>query len=255
MLNHSDLEKYDMPESKTVSAFVRDDYRNAEIFHRYGIDFCCGANRPLAEVCREKSLEVSEILGELDSIASGTIHAKAVDFGSWELGFLTRYIINVHHRYIQKALPVAIKFLEKFTRGHEKKYPYLPELVSIAKKLQMELDIHQQEEEAVIFPYILQIEHAAKNRESYAPLLVRTLKKPVENLMHSEHQALNFHLNTMRRLTNDYSFPENTCVTHKLAFQKLQEVDRDLTQHIFLETKILFPKAIQIEKQLLDFNG
>jgi iron-sulfur cluster repair protein YtfE (RIC family) len=41
---------------------------------------------------------------------------------------------------------------------------------------------HLEEEEKIIFPYIKQIAHAYENHEPYAALLVRTLRKPVENV-------------------------------------------------------------------------
>jgi len=35
-----------------------------------------------------------------------------------------------------------------------------------------------------------------------------------------------------------------------VALSKLKELDADLVQHIYLENEILFPKAIQVEKEL-----
>jgi regulator of cell morphogenesis and NO signaling len=103
----------------------------------------------------------------------------------------------------------------------------------------------------VIFPYIKQIYHAWRHRESYASLLVRTLRKPVEEVMQSEHETVGKQLNRMREITNHYSPPANACLTHKVTFSKLQELDNDLVQHIHLENNILFPKAIALEKELL----
>lgn len=32
------------PSTKTIGSFVADDYRTAEFFEKYGIDFCCGGS-------------------------------------------------------------------------------------------------------------------------------------------------------------------------------------------------------------------
>jgi regulator of cell morphogenesis and NO signaling len=119
------------------------------------------------------------------------------------------------------------------------------------QRLMKEIPPHMKKEEEVIFPYIKQIYHAWRHQESYASLLVRTLRKPVEEVMQSEHETVGKQLNRMREITNHYSPPANACLTHKVTYAKLQELDNDLVQHIHLENNILFPKAIALEKELL----
>jgi regulator of cell morphogenesis and NO signaling len=110
---------------------------------------------------------------------------------------------------------------------------------------------HLLQEEEIIFPYITQIAHAYHNKESYAGLLVRTLRKPVEKIMHHEHELVSKSLAEMRRLTNEYILPVGACVQHKVTFSKLLEIDNDLLQHMHLENDILFPRAIAMEQELL----
>lgn len=96
-----------------------------------------------------------------------------------------------------------------------------------------------------------QISHAYESKESYASLLVRTLRKPVEDLMHHEHDTLKKVLTRFRSLTNNYMAPDNACTSHRVAFSLLQELDDDIVQHLYLENEVLFPKAIAMEKELL----
>jgi regulator of cell morphogenesis and NO signaling len=114
-----------------------------------------------------------------------------------------------------------------------------------------EIPPHMKQEEEILFPYIRQIYHAWQHRESYARLLVRTLRKPVEEVMQKEHESTGASLHRMRELTNNYTAPPKACLTHKVTFAKLKELDADLVQHIHLENNILFPKAIAMEKELL----
>jgi regulator of cell morphogenesis and NO signaling len=103
----------------------------------------------------------------------------------------------------------------------------------------------------VIFPYIKQISHAYQSSEPYAALLVRTLRKPVEEMMHREHEQVMDYLRLSREITSNYVPPADACVTHRVCFSQLQELDNDLVQHVHLETDILFPKALAMEKELL----
>ena len=44
---------------KMVSEIVRDDYRTADVFKKYGINYCCGGNTTLEEACKLQNLEPS----------------------------------------------------------------------------------------------------------------------------------------------------------------------------------------------------
>jgi regulator of cell morphogenesis and NO signaling len=98
---------------------------------------------------------------------------------------------------------------------------------------------------------VRQIAHAYADKEPYAGLLVRTLRKPVEDMMKQEHDHIMESLVRMRQLSANYTPPESACVSHRLNFSLLRELDNDLAQHFYLENKILFPRAIAMEKELL----
>jgi regulator of cell morphogenesis and NO signaling len=69
--------------------------------------------------------------------------------------------------------------------------------------------------------------------------------------MQHEHESVSQALCKMRKLTSNYSFPHNASVSHQVVFLKLLELDNDLVQHMHLENDILFPRAIALEKELL----
>ena len=41
---------------KTVGQIVADNYRTAEVFKKYGIDFCCGGKKALDKACADKKV-------------------------------------------------------------------------------------------------------------------------------------------------------------------------------------------------------
>jgi regulator of cell morphogenesis and NO signaling len=157
----------------------------------------------------------------------------------------------VHHHYLKKQLPEMKTTLLNFAEEHRDKYTYLPQLEKTFLQFYKEILPHIQQEEETIFPYIRQITHAFQSRESYATLLVKTMRKPIEQLMNHEHEMVAGSLYKMRELTNDYSPPVRACTNHKVTFSSLKELDNDLVQHMHLENNILFPRAIEMEKILL----
>ena len=242
---------YEIGPSSFVSDIVTHDYRTADIFRKYDIDFCCGAKWPLDIACENKNLNTDDIIGELRKIVRQSASNAVLDFDSWDIDFLTDYILNVHHRYLKKALPETKEQTAKFLAGHRKKFPELEEIENIMDRFMKEMPPHMKQEEEIFFPYIKQIFHAYKHHESYARLLIRTLRKPLEEVMLKEHETTGSNLHRLRTITNDYSAPANSCITHKITFAKLKELDKDLVQHIHLESNILFPKAIKMEQELL----
>jgi len=237
--------------SSTVSEIVSMHYRTADVFRKHGIDFCCGGKLPLKMVCELRELDLEEFEKELESSMTTISIPASLKFEQWDIDFLTAYLVNIHHEFLKTALPVAAEYLDRFVEGHKKKFLYLEELQTVFHEMARDMMPHLQQEEEVIFPYIRQIAHAYNNKETYASLFVRTLKKPVENVMMHEHEIMNKVLSRVRKLTDHYTLPENACVNHKVTFQKLQEIDNDLVHHVYLENNILFPRAIAMEKELL----
>jgi regulator of cell morphogenesis and NO signaling len=245
------LNQYSINENSFISDIVTHDYRTADVFRRYGIEYCCGGKWTLEAVCMMKGIDLVQIKKELEQAIRNIQVSNFLRFDEWPVDFLSDYIVNVHHNYLKQTMPEVRKMLRSFVEEHVKKYPYLRELESAFLQLNREVFPHMNQEEEILFPYIKQIYHAYTSRESYASLLVRTLRKPVEEVMAKEHESAIKHLQKFRTLSGDYTPPVNACVSHKVTLAKLRELDNDLSQHIHLENNILFPKAIAIEKDLL----
>ena len=239
------------PELKTVRNFVNEDLRNAEVFFKHGIDFCCGANQSVQDACTQKGIEVVTVLNQLKQVQQTKLHSKSINFSDWDAEFMCSYIIHVHHQYLEKGLPLAVDLLKKFTVGHKSKFTYLPDLVILSERLQEELTLYLNEEQTFIFPYITKLARTWRRGEAYGPLLVRALKQPLSKFMDTQSALISKTLREIQHLCKDYEYASNACITHKVAFSKLKEVDLDIRQFFFLENDILFPRAIELEQLLL----
>jgi regulator of cell morphogenesis and NO signaling len=141
-----------------------------------------------------------------------------------------------------------------FVNNHKKQYPNLQDVLKVLSQLITHLTIHISHEEEIIFPYMKQIDNAYKRKESYGNLLVRTLRKPLIN-HEDEHLKIDEFFLKLRSLTNNYNFPADACTNHQVIYHKLEEFDDDMTQHKYLEDDILFPKAMNMEKELLHIQS
>ena len=68
--------------------------------------------------------------------------------------------------------------------------------------------------------------------------------------MDAEHEQVGGDFETIRTLTSNYQLPADACSSYTILFKKLEEYENDLHRHVHLESNILFPKAIQLEKEL-----
>jgi regulator of cell morphogenesis and NO signaling len=245
------LKDTNITDNSLVTDIVVQDYRTSSVFRKHGIDYCCGGRLPLQKACEIRGVDPELIKKELaDSLRNIQI-SNSIDFKNWSVDFLIDYLLNVHHSYLVNNFPDVIDTVERFVRAHSSKYPFLPELSETVFRLRDKVLPHLEQEEKIIFPYIKQVAHAYNSREPYAALLVRTLRKPVESLMNSDHEQIAKDLQHLRKLTNNYYPPNSACISHKVSLFKLKELDNDLVQHVHLEGNILFPRAIAMEKEML----
>ncbi|MES1218789.1 MAG: DUF542 domain-containing protein [Bacteroidota bacterium] len=244
------LQSIVIDKNSSVSDIVKQDHRTADVFRKYGIEYCCGGRWPIETACMIKGLEFDTIKKELE-IATRVRQLPMLPFDTWDVDFLTSYIVNIHHYYLKSTLPDTTTLVKHFADEHIKKYSFMQDVCVLIEQLTKEIIPHLQQEEETIFPYICQVAHAYENNDSYAKLLVKTLRKPLGIMMNHEHDKVVGPVFKIRELTDKYSLPEKACVSHKVALSRLQELDNDLMQHVYLENEILFPKAIHIEQELL----
>ena len=238
--------------TKSVADIVRGDYRTADVFKKYGINFCCGGQVSLLEACVARNLDYNAVLDELTASTRNISLSNRLEFSEWRLDFLIDYIINVHHAYLAINLPLLEKSLISFMHDHSRKFPELEEILETFVELSLLLTTHTRHEEEIIFPYIKQIDNTFKRKEVYGNLFVRTLRKPLNNI-EKEHNAISELLLRLQLLTNNYQFPSNACTNHQVIYRKLAEFHDEMVQHKHLENNILFPRAIQMENALLQY--
>lgn len=237
--------------STTVSQIVRNNYRTSDVFKRYGINYCCSGNVDLQQACQNTGVSLQEIEGALQAASTITPLSHAIQFNQWKPDFLIDYIINIHHAYLHQTLPLLDANLTTYIEGHKKKYPELLNVLPPFKQLVQLLEINNKKEETAVFPYLKQLINAYNRKETYGSLFVKTMRMPLDHMLEKEHQKITDLLIQLRLLTNNYIIPADACTNYGVMFHKLAELDGDLVQHKHLENNILFPKVLEMEKELL----
>jgi regulator of cell morphogenesis and NO signaling len=136
--------------------------------------------------------------------------------------------------------------MEKVVSVHGGRHRELAEVQNTFRLLADDLLPHMQKEENILFPYIAALEVAADGGEAAAAPPFMTVRNPVR-MMTFEHEAAGTLLRELRRLTSGYTAPADGCISYRTLYAALENLERDLHQHIHLENNILFPRAVEAE--------
>ncbi len=231
---------------ETIGEIVAKDIRKAEVLKKFGIDFCCGGNKTVRQVCTEKGIDanlVEQALQQPLQNLTGNNH----NYNEWNIDFLADYIVNVHHSYVKKYLPEIVGYAAKVAKVHGPNHAELASINDLVVKVNTELLEHLKEEEGVLFPLIKKLVHAKNSNTKLDG--TNNFAKILEEL-EKEHEQVGEMVDKIRELSNEFAIPEDACTSYKLLYKILQDFEDDLHIHIHLENNILFPKALAIEKEL-----
>ncbi len=231
---------------KTVAEVVSENIKSAHIFKKYGIDFCCGGGVTIEKACAKKDIDYFVLKKELDTVDA--VVSNEYDYGNWNLGFLIDHILNVHHTYVEENIPLLVQYANRVAKVHGHHYTEVVEINNLFTEVANELTMHMKKEEHILFPYVKQLVRAKKEGALPPKPHFGTVKNPIQ-MMENEHENAGNIFKEIARLSADYTPPEGACNTFKALYAKLEEFEQDLHQHIHLENNILFPKAVQLEKQ------
>jgi regulator of cell morphogenesis and NO signaling len=223
--------------SQKIGEIVTKFPKAAGILKEYRIDYCCGGDRTLLTAIKEQSINESEILEKINSLYE-EFKSKETGERIWEeapLGELAEHILNVHHAYLWAELPIISELTAKILRVHGEHHPELSKVYKLFHSLKMELEEHLIKEETIQYPAIREYE---KNKSKEALEKAVNITKELEK----EHTGAGDILKELRKISNDYTVPEDGCNSYRLTYVKLAELEADTFQHIHLENNILFPR-------------
>ncbi len=234
-------------ENNIIGELVAQDYRAASVFKKYGIDFCCQGNRTIEDACKSKKIDSKLVVTDLNSISQEK-SGDSTDYKSWPIDLLADYIEKKHHRYVEEKTQEIKPYLDKICRVHGEHHPELFEINAHFNAAAGELAMHMKKEELVLFPFVRKMAKAKQDQVVLETPHFGTVENPIQMMM-DEHTTEGDRFRKIEALSNNYTPPQDACNTYRVTFALLKEFEQDLHLHIHLENNILFPKAIDLEKQ------
>lgn len=233
--------------TSTVGEIVADNFHTANVFSKYGIDFCCGGGITLSEACNKKGISINQLSKEIRETMSEKKQNDS-NFNAWEPSYLINYIIETHHKYVRVKIREIPVYAEKVASVHGER---LPENVEIFKKftaLSSELAQHLEDEELIVFPLIASVSENRKKGIEPSEEELSELKKQLA-LMVDDHDGAGSGMADIRSLSNNFTPPDDACTTFRILYLNLAQFEEDLHKHVHLENNILFKKAEELLPQ------
>ncbi len=230
---------------QTVREIALEQPTAIRVFEQFGIDYCCGGRKPLAEACAAGNVEIDTVIAALETAAK----KPAPDIENWvdkSLESLSTHIVATHHAYVKRELPRLAQLAQKVVNRHGSTKTELPVIAATLAQLDEELTQHLAKEETVLFPYVISLEQFASRGTDKPQGCFGTVANPIA-MMTREHDAAGILMADIRRLSRNFTTPEDACPTFHAFYDGLREFEQDLHQHIHLENNILFPRAIELE--------
>ncbi len=215
--------------STTTLADLATAYPSASrVFHRYGLDFCCGGRRPLTDVCRERGLDETAIIDAIER--ESATDGAPVRWDTAPIPELVAFIVSRYHDRLREELPQLVALATKVETKHAEK-PSCPRgLAAHLASVHDNVKTHLAKEEQILFPLILD----GMGRMASHPIRV----------MEQEHDDHREGLLRTRQITNDLVPPEEACTSWRALYLRLDALEADLMEHIHLENNVLFPRVL-----------
>ncbi len=220
-----------------------------QILEDAGLDYCCGGGKSLHEACLHADVPAEEILKRLRE-NSKHVSPDEANWASAPLVDLTRHIRERHHRYVREAIARVQPLLDKVEAKHGKSHSEIADIRRLFTEVGREMIMHMQKEEQILFPYIDALEKATSAHSSVEPPFFQTVRNPIHAMM-KEHDAAGELVKQIRKASSEYTAPADACTSYKALYQDLRQFEADLHQHVHLENNILFPRAVEMETEVV----
>jgi len=213
---------------KTIGEIAISNPNAIRVFERLRIDYCCHGNRSLEDACAAAGVNASDVRNE---ISAQRLTGDGRDWSRETLMDLMRYIVDTHHTYTRDTLQTVCKLAAKVADRHGANHPSTTMVKALAGKLSDDLFPHMIKEEQVLFPYVEQMERAIGGGFDLPDSCFGTVRNPIRMMM-MEHDAAAEILAALRMATDDYTLPDDACISFRALYEQLMALEEDLHRHI-----------------------
>lgn len=235
-------------EKALVGDLVSENYVFASVLHYFGISFYQYPTQSLEEVCKKHKVHASQLITELEAWAQRK-EPSSEELYLNPIEVLVAYLKKKHYYFVRQELP----FLSNIISG----IAPVPQYASLMADLRIMFPLfvedfihHIHEEESRLFKRIELLQDIEENRFSLIDAVSILERDPIY-LLADQHEIHDDEMEGIRKLTSDYSLDPDAPLTMRVLYHELQNFEQELRIHAKIEDELLFPKAVELEREAL----
>jgi len=241
-----------MPNAKkrpnsSIADLVKENYVFAAVLHHFGISFYLYGEKTLEEVCAKFRVSASQIMQQLEDWAAKK-EPSTEELYLHPIEVLVEYLRKKHYSFVAQQLP----FLSNMISGIKAEGEFKELLDDMRLMFPLFVDDfvhHIHEEEDTLFKRISLLHHLESGDFGIVEALRLLEAKSIDQFAHA-HEIHDDEMEGIRKLTNDYRIGAVAPMELKVLYYHLQNFERELIIHAKIENDLLFPKAIELEKEV-----
>ncbi len=220
------------------------------VLGRLGID--PDGHRTISDAAKSEQLPVDLLLAALEATDPAAGLEEDAGDDNFEARFqeaITNFIEMSHHVFMRVNLPRLEQLLDKAVKAHPESHDSMLEsLRGIFLPFRANVERHLEIEEEILFPRLRNVTWRTAAHMTCAEAPAESSPSIAVEEMEHEHELVEKALREMRALTCDYTLGSNSSDELAALYDGLQELERDLAQHIRLENDYLWPaETMQIQ--------
>ncbi|MEO9477018.1 MAG: iron-sulfur cluster repair di-iron protein [Cyclobacteriaceae bacterium] len=224
---------------RTISDIVDENYIYARALSYLGIEFYVYPNKKLGELCEEMGLVKEQVMRSF-YLFDQNHRLSLRELNNYPLEIVIQYLKHTHNTFIKDKLPYIARLINN-VEGKEDVKLIFPEFVE-------EFIYHIYDEEDTVFTYIDKLIKLDKGKVSNPAVALMNLGDYSLEAIHREHEG-DDEMRGIRMLVDNV---QDDDLHWRVIAREIRSFDREMMYHAQIENKIMFPKAIALEKSLGD---
>ncbi|MFN3315465.1 MAG: iron-sulfur cluster repair di-iron protein [Raineya sp.] len=230
--------------SNSIAAIVEQNYTNAFLLYSLGIDFFLMEEKTLQEVCADYNLDMGYVLRLLKENTPQQVHSDIRKLKKASIETILTYLKHQHTIFLQKKIPFVAYLIEKLSKKDASNNQLIVDLQLMFPLFAEDFIHHIHEEEDTFFYYISTLLKSSPQKiyELQQKFSIQSFA-----LAHDTHDD---EMQGIRQLTRNYQLPLGASLHLKVVYWNLEELEKQLQMHAYIENEILFPKVLVLENKI-----
>jgi regulator of cell morphogenesis and NO signaling len=224
-----------------VGRLVLERPGRARTLEKFGVDYCCGGRRSLAEACIPCGADLVVLLAALAEADAAADPGTEPDYAAWDLPRLLDHIVASHHAYLKNELPALDRLVRRVAEKHGAARPELVALVTAFELFCEDMQQHLVKEEQVFFPALRELAAGRPLPKFFAG----SLRVPIF-VLEGDHRRVDQAMRYFRLVTAGYSAPPEACDAWRAMTARLRELEEDTHRHVHLEHELVHARAVEL---------